>query len=241
MSQAPEALVLPPPYRHVALDGGCDVLATARERASAAGAGTLYCGRRQGVLALAVVLEPETPLAEARLAHYAGMSALAEALAACCPPERDVRIRWPDGLLFDAARIGGGTTLVPEGTAEAAVPEWLVFGAELIADREGIGEPGRFAESTSLAEEEIGPESAILESFASHLMLNFDIWANRSLGAMLTKCAGRFATEPGRQCRIDRNGDLLEGGADNLVVRRALQPALVAMAWRDPVRGGPRL
>lgn len=241
MPNAPEALVLPPPYRHVALGAARDVLDTARQRAAETGAGTLFSGRGEGVLALAVVLEPERPLAEARLAHYAGMSALAEALAAHCPPERDLRIRWPDVLLFDDARLGGGTIFAPEGAAETEAPEWLVFGGELIADRDGAGEPGGHPESTSLAEEQIGPEAALVESFASHLMLNFDIWASRGGAAMLARCAGRIAADPGRLCRIDRTGDLLDGGEDNLVVRRAFAPALASRGWRDPVRGGPRL
>jgi hypothetical protein len=56
-----------------------------------------------------------------------------------------VRIVWPDEIRYDKARLGGGRLAVAPGTAEDAVPDWMVFAAELIADRDHPAEPGRIS------------------------------------------------------------------------------------------------
>jgi hypothetical protein len=239
LSEAPERLTLPPPYRQHRLDEG-SVLDAAVSRAPE-GAGTLVWADRPGLLAMAVVLEPETPLAEARRAFHLGMAAVCEALAAFCAPERDVRIGWPGTILHDTARLGGGQLRWPADCGEADVPAWLVFGAELIRDRDGLPAPGHFPESTSLAEEGFDEPRRLIESFASHLMLGFDTWVAEGYPRAADRYLRRLVTVPGTEHRIDRNGDLLEKGAGDLVVRRALLPALAAPAWADPVTGRPRL
>ncbi len=234
MADGPAALTLPPPYRETRLVGR-DPLAEARARAAALGAGALLWAERPGVLAMAVVLEPECPLAEARLAHYAGMSALAEAVAGVAAPERAVTIDWPDTLVYDGARLGGGTLEAPEGAEEDAVPDWLVFAAELIADRDDASAPG----STSLAEEAIGPVPALVEGFAAHLLRNFDTWSALGFEALAARFRERLA--PGGTRRIGADGALAVETEAGVVVRRGLSQALAERRWHDPARGGPRL
>ena len=67
-------------------------------------------------------LEPEEPLAAARRAFYAGMNALADALAAHAPPERPITFDWPDAIRIDGVLVGGGRLGWPEGVAEDEVP-----------------------------------------------------------------------------------------------------------------------
>jgi hypothetical protein len=138
LSEAPERLTLPPPYRQHRLDAGDGSVLDAAVARVSEGAGTLVWTDRPGLLAMAVVLEPETPLAEARRAFHLGMAAVCEALAAFCAPERDVRIGWPDTILHDTSRLGGGRLRWPADCGEGEVPAWLVFGAELIRDRDGL-------------------------------------------------------------------------------------------------------
>ena len=84
-----------PPYdQHYHADG--DVLDEAVRRAPEEGAGTLVWRKSGGLLAFAVVLEPEKALREARLAFFAGMSALGDALAAHCAPDKPLRFAFPD-------------------------------------------------------------------------------------------------------------------------------------------------
>jgi biotin-(acetyl-CoA carboxylase) ligase len=239
LSDAPERLTLPPPYRQQRLAEG-SVLEVAVARVSE-GAGTLVWTDRPGLLAMAVVLEPETPLVEARRAFHLGMAAACEALAAFCAPERDVRIRWPDTILHDTSRLGGGRLRWPDDCGEGEVPAWLVFGVDLIRDRDGLEAPGLFPESTSLAEEGFEAPRRLIESFASHLMLGFDTWTAEGYPRAADRYLRRLVAAPGAEFRIDGNGDLLEKGAGDLVVRRALLPALAACAWADSSTGRPRL
>jgi len=61
------------------------------------------------------------------------MNALADAIAAHCPPEREVSFDWPDAIRFDAGLLGGGRLGWPAECIEDDIPEWLVFGVILRA------------------------------------------------------------------------------------------------------------
>jgi hypothetical protein len=65
-----------------------DSFAHAMRVAPREGAGTLVHVGRFDLAEFAVVLEPEEPLRSARRALYAGLAALADALAVHAPPER---------------------------------------------------------------------------------------------------------------------------------------------------------
>src|SRR5690348_6179187 len=84
------ALDLPPPYRLVTLREVGDAFAHASTIAADEGAGTLVYVGRFDLAEFAVVLEPDEPLGMARRAFYAGMTALADALAAHAPPEKPI-------------------------------------------------------------------------------------------------------------------------------------------------------
>ena len=103
-----QTLDLPPGYTLVALRELGDAFVHACEIAAEAGAGTLVWVRRYDLVEFAVVLEPDEPLRSARRAFFAGMNALADAIAAHCPPEREVTFDWPDAIRFDAGLLGGG-------------------------------------------------------------------------------------------------------------------------------------
>ena len=75
-------LDLPPPFKLVTLREVGDAFAHAASVASESGAGTLVYVGRFDLAEFAVVLEPEEPLETARRALYAGIVALADALAA---------------------------------------------------------------------------------------------------------------------------------------------------------------
>jgi hypothetical protein len=82
---APE-LDLPPPFRLVTLREVGDAFAHAANVAADEGAGTLVFVGRFDLAEFAVVLEPDEPLRTARRAFYAGLTALADALAVHAPP-----------------------------------------------------------------------------------------------------------------------------------------------------------
>jgi biotin-(acetyl-CoA carboxylase) ligase len=232
-------LDLPPAYRLVrvaerAFDRACDL-------ACGAGAGTFVFAERRDVLDFAVVLEPEEPLVLARRAAFAGMNALADAVAAYSPPEKPITFSWPATILFDGGRLGGARLRAPAGCGEDEVPDWLVFGAMLLAVPEEGMDPGAHPAATWLEEEgfEQAEHPALAESFARHLMLAFDTWAEQGFEALARAYLARLS-DPADAARIDSNGDLRLSGAGG-ASRMALAPALREAAWLDEGTGLPRL
>lgn len=230
----PRQLLLPPPFTAHWLVGG-DVFAEAQRRAPEEGAGCLVWKQSEAVgqagrLDFAVVLEPDTPLGEARRAFVVGMVALCEALAAHCPPERSVQIGWPGEILLDKSRLGGMRLAVAPGATEDTVPDWLVLGVELIADRDHLMMPGDRPDSVSLREEEFVDPPAVLESFASYLMLNFDRWKHEGF----TDIVRRYQTHLATDGALTDAGDLMVKGE-----QQSLAAAMVEPHWRD--ENGPKL
>lgn len=224
---------LPPPYTlHAA--SGPDVMAQAIALAPTEGAGTLVCHASSGLLSMALVLEPTQKLEEAQMAFALGMTALADALAAHCPPERTVRLVWPDEIRYDKARIGGGRFAVSPGTGPQDVPDWLVFAAELIADRDHLLEPGDYPHSTSLKEEAFDPAEQIIATFASYVMLYFDRWTHDGLDAVTNRYLMRIDPPMLRGVRRIDGDRLVEISAKGGVTRSdPLLAAVNASGWRD--------
>jgi hypothetical protein len=237
------SLTLPPAYTLVSLREHKDAFAHACRIAREAGAGTFVWVRRFDLVEFAVVLEPEEPLASARRAVFAGMAALADALAAFAPPEKPVTFAWPTTIHFDGGRLGGGRLGWPDDCAEDEVPEWLVFSGMLLSAVAASLNPGEHPDVTWLEEEgfESAASYAILESFARHLMTAFDAWAERGFGTVADSYLSRLPKAEGEGMRgIDGNGDLLihrPGGLD----RVPLLPGLGEAAWYDRATGLPRL
>src|SRR3954465_12859419 len=100
-----QALDLPPGYNLVALRELGDAFAHGCDIAAEAGAGTLVWGGGYDLGEFAVGLAPGEPLVSARRAFFAGMNAIADAISAHCPPEREVNFSWPDTILFDAGLL----------------------------------------------------------------------------------------------------------------------------------------
>jgi hypothetical protein len=240
-----QTLDLPPGYTLVALRELGDAFARACEIAPEAGAGTLVWVRRYDLVEFAVVLEPDEPLRSARRAFFAGMNALADAIAAHCPPEREVTFDWPDAIRFDAGLLGGGRLGWPAECTEDGIPEWLVFGVILrAADMTHVPEV-QAAPGVSLLGEgfEMVETDAIIESFARHLMTAFDRWNERGFEAIAQDYLERLPkSKAGERRGIDVNGDLLVslpvgGGAP---ARDSLVDALGRATWYDAQARGPK-
>ncbi len=223
----PRKLTLPPPYTEHWLPLG-DAFEEAQRRAEQEGAGCLIWhyssgGDGPGRLDFAVVLEPETLVDDAQKAVIIGMVALAEAVAAHCPPERDVRFDWPTELVLDAGRLGGMRLAVAPRTNKGDVPDWMVLGVELIADRNHLSDAGEYPNSVSLEEEEFSDPLAIVESFAAYLMLNFDRWTHSGFASVAALYAGRLTTDGA----LSEAGELVRDGQVT-----SLREGLAQVGWR---------
>jgi Biotin/lipoate A/B protein ligase family len=242
MSSKP-ALDLPPPFRLVTLREVGDAFAHATSVAAEEGAGTLVYVGRFDLVEFAVVLEPEEPLRTARRALYAGLAALADALAVHAPPERPISFDWPDAVRVDGGLVGGGRLGWPKEADESAPPAWLVFGAVIRTVAMGDDEPGLQPLSSALEAEgfdDLG-SGRLVESFARHLMVVVDAWHEKGFGEVGKNYLARLAPEKGLRRDIDDNGDLLVRRMGKVEAeRRPLLPALAEPSWLDPATGGPR-
>ena len=219
---------MPPGLSAFRLDPGADAFAQARRLAESHGAGSLFWSCDSERLSMAVVLEPDEPLGEARRAVYLGMLAVCDALAPAAPPERPIRIRWPATLLVDGAVAGGGRLAWPEAAPEHEPPAWLVFGAALRLSWPATFEPGNAPGRTALAEEgfERNPVG-LVESFARHLLFHSDAWATGGFDAM-ARAYARLLDPPGR---LDARGDLAQGKYP--LAAKLLATSLLAPDWPE--------
>ena len=235
-------LALPPPYQAVRLREFGDAFAHAAMLAPQQGAGTLVYVGRFDVAEFAVVLEPADPLIRARRVFYAGMGALAEAIAAAAPPETAIHIKWPDALYVNWGLVGGGRLAWPEGTGEASVPPWLVFGATIRTAWSKPIDPGLSPELTALDEEGFAEVTSkhIVESFARNFMHAFDVWQESGFSNAVRPYLDRLARETDQSCEVDDNGDLMlrpeRGGTTE---RQALLSRLAAPVWLDLIYKEP--
>ena len=239
-AQLSPELILPPLYTPVRLRELGDAFARAVELAPERGAGLLTYVGRFDLADFAVVLEPEEALGAARRAFYAGMAALADALAAGAPPETGINIEWPDALYVNWGLVGGGRLAWPQGAGEDEVPPWLVFGG-MIRTASMLNDPGAKPQITALDEEGFAEVTSahIVESFARNFMAILDAWRERGFGAVARSYFEYLPREQGLRRDIGDNGDLLLHRAGG-VERAALLPRLAAPAWYDPASKGPR-
>jgi biotin-(acetyl-CoA carboxylase) ligase len=237
-------LALPPPFTLLTLREVGDAFAHATAIANEQGAGMLVYVGRFDLAEFAVVLEPEEPLRLARRAVYAGMAALADALAVHAQPETAITIDWPDSILINGGLVGGGRLGWPRGCSEDAPPPWLVFGAMIrTVSMTGV-EPGLNPLATALEEEGFTDVLAtqLVESFARHFMVTLDSWQEHGFSAVAKSYLQRMSVEQGLRRDIDENGDLLVRRVGTTETEREkLLPQLAAPAWLDPAARGPRL
>jgi len=228
-------LTLPPPYHAVRLREFGDAFAHAVTLAPQRGAGTLVYVGRFDVAEFAVVLEPTDPLAKGRRVFYAGMAALADAIAAAAPPETAIHIEWPDALYVNWALVGGGRLAWPAQTGAGDVPEWLVFSATIrTASNTGV-DPGLTPDLTALDEEGFAEITSnnIIEGFARNLMLLLNDWQGGGFALVRKSYFERLSRDDRQHWDIDDNGDLISRIANDKTERRALQPRLEKPEWLD--------
>jgi biotin-(acetyl-CoA carboxylase) ligase len=246
----PSGLDLPPPFRPVRLREVGDAFAHAREVAAEEGAGTLVYVGRFDMAEFAVVLEPDEPLGTARRAFYAGMTALADALAVHAPPEKPIAFDWPDAVRVDGGLVGGARLAWPVDADENEPPAWLVFGAIIRTVAMSDGEPGLRPLAAALEEEgfEDFGSGRLVESFARHLMVATDTWQEKGFTEVAKNYLARLAPvsatgdgKSGVRRGLADNGDLLlRRMATTAPERLALVQALAMPSWLDPATGGPR-
>lgn len=234
------SLDLPPVFRAVSLRESGDAFAHAQKIAAEAGAGTLVWVGRFDLVEFAVVLEPDEPLASARRAIYAGLAALADALAIHAPAETPLYYDFPASLKFDNALIGGGQLAWPPDAKENERPDWLVFGVMVRTHTMGAFEAGERPNLIGLEQEgfeELGA-GQLIEGFARHLMAHMDDWQNNGFAGVARAYLQRLRPEENIERTIDGAGNLLSRRKGKLdVEKRKLLPMIERALWRDHKTG----
>lgn len=219
---------LPTVFAPVALREAGDAMARAIALAPDRGAGTLAWVGAYARAEAAVVLEPDMPLAPARLALLAAANALADALAALGPPEVALGFGWPATLRVNGAACGRLRLAAPPEAAADAIPDWLVVGMEVRLAAPAGAEPGHDPGRTCLAEEGMGDiaAEALTAAWARHLMAGLDLWQARGPRRLSEDFLARLADHAGARRGIDpASGDLIleaEGARTRLSLAAAL-------------------
>jgi biotin-(acetyl-CoA carboxylase) ligase len=235
-------LDLPPPFRLVSLREAGDAFAYARTHAAELGAGTLISVGRFDLAEFAVVLEPDDPFRLAWRALYAGMLALADALASVAPPKVPIAIEWPDAVRLGGALVGGGRLAWPDGSDAAEPPAWLVFGAmirtvSMTPDGAGLRLLAPDLDGETSTQDDA---DCLIESFARRLMGIIDRWQESGFASIADAYIARLASAQGVPQDIGDNGDLVVTRRGKPAAPCRLQPLLGAPSWLDPASGGPR-
>lgn len=156
--------------------------------------GTLLWSPRPDRADCAVVLAPETPLADAVRVSYVAMAAIGDALGALMPPGIPLVFGWPDRIVVNGFTAGGIRLAWPERTAADAVPAWMAAGV-----RVQVAPDVRLAAAslgaTDLLTEgctEIGA-SEILESFARYFLFWTNRWLDEGFAPVRTAWLSRAA------------------------------------------------
>ena len=208
------------------------------------GAGTLVHVGRFDLAEFAVVLEPEEPLRTARRTIYAGLAALADALAAHAPPEKPIDIVWPDAIAR-RRRAGrrGAPCLAGRRRLRTPPPPWLVFAAMIRTVATGEHEPGLHPFAAALDAEGL----SISAPAAWSKVLRAISWLRSMPGS-------RTASPkwPEAICRALPRKPGVRGESTTTAIfwcdragkagteRRKLAPALAQPSWLDPATGAPR-
>ncbi len=198
----------------IALREAGDAMARAMAEAPRHGAGTLAWVRSWSRIEAAVVLEPEQPLAAARPALLAAMTAFADAAGAFGPPEVPLTFDWPSGIRVNGGLVGQARFAAAPGGAEDAVPDWVVVGIEVAFADPAATDPGRDPGRTTLFEEGFADTTPaeMTAAWARHLMATLADWQGRGFRVVAERYLARLdpALAPGARRGIDpATGDLV--------------------------------
>jgi biotin-(acetyl-CoA carboxylase) ligase len=190
-----------------------------------AGAGDTYWLKSTRVVDVAIVLEPEVPLAQALQMTYVGQVAFLDAFGVLSPPEIALQFHWPGAIMVNAAVAGAYYCAVPDGAGLNDVPDWLIVDLFVhYATNEDDTDPGLNPDRTSLIEEGCAEFTVpdLIESYSRHFTTwvddweadgfrrVHDAWIGRAWGqdepAGFTEDGSEFEAKP---VGLDENGNLM--------------------------------
>jgi biotin-(acetyl-CoA carboxylase) ligase len=244
-----EPLSVPALFAAAAVDAADDPFARAVAAARADGEpGTLLWSPRPDRADCAVILGPETALADAVRVAFVASNGIGDALGALVPPGIPLVFGWPDRIVINGLAAGGIRVVWPDATTPDAVPPWVVVGIRILVtlDVEAAGDD---VSMTNLFAEGCNEITAreILESFSRHFLYWIDRWLDEGFAPVKTAWLARAANYGPNEnmemrgpwadrtlLRMNDNGDIVytENGDEHAeCLRNALQtPSWLANA-----------
>lgn len=204
--------------------------ATGALKAETGEAGDFYWSQRLDRIEVAVVLEPDTAVAESLMMLPLAMVAFGDALGAIGPPVLAVHFRWPDAVDVNGGFVGGFRLAMAEVARDEDIPEWLVIGFSIAVQMDLADDaPGRKVNETTLYDEGCGDITVdqLTESFARHFLTWMHRWEEEGFEPIRLAWLARLKQTEGANAEIDALGGLLREGAD----RKPLSNALDGPSW----------
>jgi len=173
----------------------------------------------RGNLFSSFVLRPEAPPAQAAELGFVAALAVAETVARYVASPDQVRLKWPNDVLVDGAKIAG--ILLEARSASSGLVDWVVLGIgiNIAAAPEGTPYP---ATCIARLTETLPPVSAVLEVFAGALATWLEIWDRRGFPpvreAWLDRARGLGETLQVRQGEALLSGRFLDLDLDGALV-----------------------
>lgn len=135
----------------------------------------------RGNLYLTMVLKPSCPPATAAQLGFAAAVALAESIAPVLPGADRVRLKWPNDVLVDGAKVSG--ILLEAVSTRAGALDALVLGIGVNLRRRP--EAGLY-KTISLAEAgaAVGEPAELLESVAQRFLAWYERWRREGFGPL---------------------------------------------------------
>jgi BirA family biotin operon repressor/biotin-[acetyl-CoA-carboxylase] ligase len=199
-------------------------LAIAGAQSGELGAGDTLWLQDLAQVDVAIVLEPEDPLAKSIQMLPLAVAAAGDCLSSLTPPQVGLQFRWPATLLLNGASAGTCTLTAPGDCQASDVPAWMVLNFSLRFSFDETFEPGSTPGITSLVEEG-GEELStvdVLESFSRHFLSLLDTWSNDGFKDIAESWSGRIeglnetveiqhptGTISGQAFGLDEGGNLL--------------------------------
>lgn len=220
------------------LQAACEAAGTGRM-----GAGDVVWSRNEQRVGLALILEPEVPLARSVEMLPLAMVAAGDCLGALTPPQVAVMFRWPNVILINGGVAGGVHGAFGGAANVGQVPDWLVIAIEL-RHRRGPqdGEPGDTPDVTWLSEEGCAEltRTDLIESYSRHLLTWINSWQDEGFRPVheswMFRAEGREEDtaigEGGTFVGLDDSGNLLYRTAGGEMRSSCLVDHFVA--WKAP-------
>ena len=195
------------------LEPDADVGAETRRRADAgADPGTILCAAREDVLDCAVVLHPEVPLGQAKLALFVGALGLGAGLGVVAPPMLEVTYHWPnriDAIMGSFAEID---LILPEVAGPESVPDWMAVRVTAVIGPLPVDGMRQGFPRTSLRDDGCVDLTVdeLLEAFSRHFLTWINRWQDDGFEPVRALWL-RHAADQGETIEIEVGGKQVSG------------------------------